>query len=91
MRSGRSAGKLVGPSRRRRAVDMLQERLGISQRRGCRIVGQHRSTQRHAPQLTEPDRYLRARLRRFAVVTVTTPWESGISRRVSLETRPHHQ
>jgi hypothetical protein len=25
------------------------------------------------------------------VVTVTRPWESGISWRVSLETRPHHQ
>lgn len=27
---------------------MLQTRLGISQRRACQIVGQHRSTQRHA-------------------------------------------
>ncbi len=45
---------------------MLQERLGISQRRACRIVGQHRSTQRHARQPHDPDRDLRARLRRFA-------------------------
>ena len=37
------AGKLVGPSRRRRAVEMLQERLGLSQRRACRIIGQQRS------------------------------------------------
>ena len=45
---------------------MLQERLRISQRRACRIVGQHRSTQRHAPQPADPDRDLKARLRYFA-------------------------
>ena len=26
---------------------MLQDRLGLSERRACRITGQHRSTQRH--------------------------------------------
>ena len=45
---------------------MLQERLGLSQRRACQIVGQHRSTQRHEPAEADPDRDLRARLRRFA-------------------------
>jgi putative transposase len=28
---------------------MLVSRLGLSQRRACQIVGQHRSTQRHTP------------------------------------------
>lgn len=32
---------------------MLRERFGISQRRACRVVGQHRSTQRLSP--THPD------------------------------------
>jgi transposase InsO family protein len=45
---------------------MLRDRLGISQRRACQIVGQHRSTQRHTPAEPDPDRDLRARLRRFA-------------------------
>jgi putative transposase len=45
---------------------MLVSRLGLSQRRACRIVGQHRSTQRHTPTETDPDRELRARLRCFA-------------------------
>jgi transposase InsO family protein len=45
---------------------MLCDRLGISQRRACQIVGQHRSTQRHQPAEPDPDRELRARLRRFA-------------------------
>ena len=45
---------------------MLQERLGLSQRRACQIVGQHRSTQRHVAAQADPDAWLRARLRRFA-------------------------
>ncbi len=45
---------------------MLQERLGLSQRRACQIVGQHRSTQRHRPLDPDPDRDLRRRLRDFA-------------------------
>jgi transposase InsO family protein len=45
---------------------MVCDRLGMSQRRACQIVGQHRSTQRHQPAEADPDRQLRARLRRFA-------------------------
>jgi putative transposase len=57
---------LVSPSQRRRAVHMLCDRLGLSQRRACLIVGQHRSTQRHQPPELDPDCDLRARLRGFA-------------------------
>jgi hypothetical protein len=42
---------------------MLQDRLDLSQRRACQVVGQHRSTQRRAPLETHPDQDLRARLR----------------------------
>ena len=45
---------------------MLQERLGLSQRRACRIIGQHRATQRRRPSVADPDGDLRARLRGFA-------------------------
>jgi putative transposase len=45
---------------------MLCERLDISQRRACLIVGQYRSTQRHSPATPDPDRDLRAELRVFA-------------------------
>lgn len=45
---------------------MLQDRKGLSQRRACQIVGQHRSTQRHEPHDPDPDRDLRADLRHFA-------------------------
>jgi putative transposase len=37
-------GKILTPKRRRRAVCVLQERFGVSERRACRVVGQHRST-----------------------------------------------
>lgn len=58
---------MVTPDRRRRAVVVLQERFGVSQRRACRVVGQHRSTQRRParPMPTE-DEKLRRRLRDFA-------------------------
>jgi hypothetical protein len=49
----------VSPARRRRAVQLCCERLGMSQRRACEIVGQHRSTQRHRPAVHDPDRDLR--------------------------------
>lgn len=38
---------MVGPARRKEAVEHVQGRLGVSQRRACNVLGQHRSTQRH--------------------------------------------
>ena len=63
---GDREGKLVSPSRRREAVRMLGERLGVSERRACRITGQHRSTQRHQPRRTDRDDALRAALRELS-------------------------
>ena len=45
---------------------MLEERLSLSERRACRITGQHRSTQRHRPLCRDRDDALRARLRRLS-------------------------
>lgn len=46
---------------------MLQDRLGLSQRRACQIVGQSRSLQRRpAPGAGDPDAEVRSRLRSFA-------------------------
>jgi len=56
----------VSPSRRRRAVLMLQDRLGVSERRACRYVGQPRSTQRREPTVAVDDAALRAELRSFS-------------------------
>ena len=42
-------GKLLSPSRRRACIDHVCGRLGVSERRACRVLGQHRSTQRRIP------------------------------------------
>ncbi len=46
---------------------MLCDRLGVSERWACQVVGQHRSTQRHEPKLAEDDEVLRSELRKFSV------------------------
>jgi putative transposase len=45
---------------------MLRDRLGVSERWACRVVGQHRFTQRRAPSVAVDDEALRAALRAFA-------------------------
>jgi HTH-like domain len=45
---------------------MLQARLGLSERRACRLAGQNRSTQRHCPQVAQDDAALRKRLRKIS-------------------------
>jgi putative transposase len=56
----------VSPARQRRAVEHLQRVFGVSQRWACRLVGQHRSTQRHQPVEPDRDRALRAELRQLS-------------------------
>jgi putative transposase len=46
---------------------MLRDRLGVSERWACRVVGQPRSTQRHEPKRGDDDAALRAELRKFSV------------------------
>jgi putative transposase len=56
----------VSPARRRRAVTHLQQVFGVSQRWACRLVGQHRSTQRHQPIQPDRDGPLREALRQLS-------------------------
>ncbi|MGW8191986.1 IS3 family transposase [Sphingomonas hankookensis] len=42
-------GKLLSPARRRRCIDQVRGVLDVSERRVCRVLGQHRSTQRKVP------------------------------------------
>jgi transposase InsO family protein len=39
----------LSPARRRRCIDQVREVLDVSERRVCRVLGQHRSTQRKVP------------------------------------------
>jgi transposase InsO family protein len=54
---------VVTADQRRQAVRFLQERLGVSERRACRALGQHRSTQRQqTKKAPEGERWLVARM-----------------------------
>jgi putative transposase len=41
--------ELLSPARRRACVDHVCSVLDVSERRACRVLGQHRSTQRKIP------------------------------------------
>ncbi|WP_145975780.1 IS3 family transposase [Ruegeria atlantica] len=43
-------GKLLSPARRRACISHVRNQLNVSERRACRVLGQHRSTQRRVPQ-----------------------------------------
>ncbi|WP_298922662.1 IS3 family transposase, partial [uncultured Roseobacter sp.] len=42
-------GKLLSPSRRRACINHVRRQFKVSERRVCRVLGQHRSTQRRLP------------------------------------------
>ncbi|MCH2250721.1 MAG: IS3 family transposase [Cognatishimia sp.] len=42
-------GKLLSPARRRACIDHVRSQFNVSERRACRVLGQHRSTQRRIP------------------------------------------
>jgi hypothetical protein len=41
--------RLLSPEHRRTCVEAAKAALGVSERRACRVLGQHRSTQRKRP------------------------------------------
>ena len=73
-----AAGKLLSPARRRACVDHVVAELGISERRACRVLGQHRSTQRKVPTTPDDEAALTA-----DIIALATPvWPLRLS--------PHH-
>ena len=65
--SGRSPGGILTPNRSRSAVAMFRDQFGVSERRACIVVGQHRSTQRlTAPPIVNEEARLREFLRAFS-------------------------
>jgi transposase InsO family protein len=53
---------VVTAAQRRQAARHLQEVFGVSERRACRVLGQHRSTQRQRPRTKEEEPRLVARM-----------------------------
>ena len=56
---GSLRGKLLSPERRRRCVVQVRQRLRVSERRACRVLGQARSAQRRIPRRSEDEEALR--------------------------------
>jgi putative transposase len=52
---GGESGKLLSPSRRRKAVKHLQKNFRVSERRACRVVDQPRSSQRYLSTKADKD------------------------------------
>lgn len=66
------------PGRRRRAVDTLQQRFGVSERRACRVAGQNRSTQRKQPRSPhDENERLARRLREIAKEHPRWGWKTA--------------
>ena len=53
-------GKLLSPARRRACIDHVRSELELSERRICRVLGQHRSTQRRVPRGPDDEERLTA-------------------------------
>jgi putative transposase len=58
--AGGRLGKLLSPARRRRCIDHVMMKLDVSERLACRVLGQHRSTQRKAPRVRADEAALTA-------------------------------
>jgi len=58
---------MVSPVKRRRTVEHIQQRFGVSQRRACRVLAQPRSTQRYETQAPEDEEKLVKRMTELAL------------------------
>ncbi|MEP9395375.1 IS3 family transposase [Gordonia sp. VNK1] len=62
-------GKILSPTAKRAGIDMLKERMNMSERKACKVVGLARSAYRQLPQAqtpADPDAGLREQLRTYA-------------------------
>ncbi|MET8873255.1 transposase [Nocardia sp. NPDC004604] len=57
-RCGRSRREILSPATKRRAVDMLKQVKGLSERFACKVVGLHRATYRRLPVAQSRRRHL---------------------------------
>ncbi|MES2032077.1 MAG: IS3 family transposase [Pseudomonadota bacterium] len=85
-------GKLISPKRRRQAVEGIRGKYGLSERQACRIVGQHRGTQRYVTIVRSDEdaltraiislasQYGRYGYRRITSLLVDAGWHVGCDR-----------
>jgi len=60
-------GKLVSPARRRVCVERVKKTFGVSERFACRVLGQHRSTQRKIARTPDDEAALTADIIALAI------------------------
>ncbi|WLR99394.1 IS3 family transposase [Shinella sumterensis] len=60
-------GKLLSPARRRACVDHVIDELKVSERRACRVLGQHRSTRRKIAKAPDDEAALTADITALAL------------------------
>lgn len=82
----------MSPARRRQCIDHAVTKFGVSERLACRVLGQHRSTQRKAPRGRADDAALTADIvalatqhgrygyRRIAAMLGTAGWAVNVKR-----------
>ena len=58
----------MGPSCKRRFIEHVTDKLGVSERRACRVLGQCRSTQWRTPKRLDDEDALTAAILRFASI-----------------------
>ncbi|WP_342111327.1 IS3 family transposase [Methylobacterium sp. SI9] len=85
-------GKLLSPARRRACVDYVVAEHGVSERLACRVLGQHRSTQRKRVVVVEDEaaltaaivalalQYGRYRYRRITALLRRDGWTVNVKR-----------
>ena len=85
-------GKLLSPARRRACIEHIRQKFRISERFACRVLGQHRSTQRKVPQgradedaliadiLALASQYGRYGYRRITALLRETGWAVNVKR-----------
>src|ERR671916_473434 len=59
---GGRVGKLLSAARRRACVEHVTTKLGVSERLACRVLDQHRPTQRKPPSVPDDEAALRAEI-----------------------------
>src|SRR5690606_3935307 len=65
---GGRRGKVLSPSRRRAGVAHARAVFGVTERRACRVIGQHRSTQRRRLRPRSDEKRLTADIVRLASI-----------------------
>ena len=64
---GGGVGKLVSPARRRVCIERVRQAFGVSERFACRVLGQHRSTQRKIARTPDDEAALTADIIALAI------------------------